>query len=89
MAWGHFNFSKQPDPAVDKWCKERDEKAKAKKRERLDCLRRKYHDVPFHLAVMQLFWRERNLTIDDIAVILETDYDTVNWEVDRARQNAR
>ena len=89
MAYGWFNFSKKPDPAIDKWCKKRDEKAKARKRERLDCLRRKYHDVPFHYAVMQLFWREGKLTISDIAKILETDEDTVKFEIDRARQNAR
>ena len=77
MAYGWFNWSKQPDPAIDKACRERDERAKAKKRERLDCLRRKYHDVPLNLAVMQLFWREGRLTISDITQILETDEDTV------------
>ena len=89
MAYGWFNWSKKPDPAIDKACKERDDKAKAEKRERLECLRRKYHDVPFHYAVLQLFWREGNLTISDIAKILETDEDTVKFEVDIIRQNAQ
>ena len=89
MAYGWFNFSTQPDPAVEKWCKERDEKAKAEKRERLACLRRKYHDVPLRHAVMNLFWREANLTIPDIAEILETDEDTVKFEIDIIRQDAR
>lgn len=88
MSYGWFNWSKKPDPVIDRLCKERDEKAKAKQQERLDCLRRKYHDIPLRYAVMQLFWRERNLTVSDIASILETDEDTVRWEIDRARQNA-
>jgi len=89
MSYGWFNWSTKPDPAIDKACKRRDEQAKARKRERLDCLRRKYHDVPFHLAVLQLFWREGKLTISDIAKILETDEDTVRFEVDIIRQKAR
>ena len=89
MRYGWFDWSKKPDPAIDKFCKERDDAAKAKKRERLECLRRKYHDVPLHSAVIQLFWREARLTIDDIAFILETDADTVKFEIDIARQNAR
>ncbi|MDE0397283.1 MAG: hypothetical protein OXL96_05690 [Candidatus Poribacteria bacterium] len=89
MAYGWFNFSKKPDPAIDKWCEKRDNAAKARKRERLANLRRKYHDVPLHSAVIQLFWREGNLTISDIAKILETDEDTVKFEIDIARQNAR
>ena len=67
----------------------RDQVARERKSERLDGLKRKYHDVPLHWAVIQLFWREANLTIPDIALILETDEDTVTWEIDRARQNAR
>lgn len=59
------------------------------KAERLNCLRRKYQDVPLNWAVIQLFWREGNLTIADVAKILETDEDTITWEIDRARQNAR
>ena len=90
MAYGWFNWSKQPDPAIDKACKgARRKRRKRRKRERLENLRRKYHDVPLNLAVMQLFWREGRLTISDITQILETDEDTVKWEIDRARQNAR
>lgn len=88
MAYG-FNWSKKPDPAIDKACKRRDDAAKARKNKRMEDLKRKYHDVPFHHAVLLLFWREGRLTIDDIAKILETDSDTVRFEVDKIRQDAR
>ena len=87
--YGWFNFSTQPDAAIDKWHKQRDDAAKAEKRERLACLRRKYHDVPLRHAVMNLFWREAKLTISDIAEILETDEKTVKTEIDTIRQDAR
>ena len=57
------------------------------KAERLNCLRRKYHDVPLHWAVIQLI-REGGLTHQDMAKVLETDTDTISNEIDRARQNA-
>jgi len=68
---------------------DRDALARERKRERMEGLKRKYHDVPFHHAVMNLFWREGRLTMDDIATILETDDDTVKWEIDKIRQDAR
>ena len=89
MSYGWFNWSKKADPAVDKWHQKQMDKAKAEKQNRLENLKRKYHDMPLKYAVMQLFWRERNLTIPDIAKILETDEDTVQFEIDIARQNAR
>ena len=76
-------FSEAFDP------EHRAEVARERKRERLDCLRRKYHDIPLHYAVIQLFWREGGLTVADLAEILETDEDTINSEIDRAELNAR
>lgn len=67
----------------------RDELADEARTKRFECLRKKYHDVPLNWAVIQLFWREGNLTIPDIAEILETDEETIDSEIDRARQNAR
>ena len=58
MSYGWFNWSKKPDPAVDKWHQKQMDKAKAEKRKRLENLKRKYHDMPLKYAVMQLFWRE-------------------------------
>jgi len=69
--------------------REREERQARKRQERFDGLRRKYQDVPLHWAVIQLFWREARLTVSDIAEILETDEDTVRFEIDIARQNAR
>lgn len=69
--------------------REREERKARKRQERLDGLKRKYADIPLHWAVIQLFWREARLKVSDIAEILETDEDTVRFEIDIARQNAR
>ena len=89
MKYFGFNFSMKPDPVIDRLCKEASERAKKAKRDRLDALRRKYHDVPLNMAVIQLFWREGGLTIRDLAIILETDEGTIESEIDRAELNAR
>ena len=82
-----FWYGKNP-PGVDQFCKEQQERAERQHRERLDGLRRKYHDVPLHWAVIQLI-REGGLTHQDMATVMQTDIDTIGWEVERARQNAR
>ena len=63
------------------------------KQKRLEALKRKYRPiaekVSLNWAVIQLFWREGKLTQADIASILDTDEDTINFEIGIARQNAR
>ena len=89
MSWGHYDWSKKECPLVNKWNREQDEREKARRQERIDSLRRKYHDCGRHMAVMQLFYRETRLTISDIAEILQTTETDVENELDIMRQNAR
>lgn len=84
-----FDFSKKVNPAIEKACKEQMEQAKAKKRARLYALKRKYADVGLYDAIFMLFFRERRLSIPDVAWILETDEDTVSAEIDIIEQNRR
>ena len=89
MKYFGFNFSSKPNPVIDRLCQEASERASKARRERLDGLRRKYSDIPLNMAVIQLFWREGGLTVSDLAEVLETDEDTIMFEIDRAEQNAR
>lgn len=89
MSWGHYDWSKKECPLVKKWNREQEERAKARKKERIDSLRKKYHDCGFHSAVMQLFYRETRLTISDIAEILQTTETEVENELDIMNQRAQ
>lgn len=73
----------------EKEAREKEAREKKARKERLEGLRRLYSDVPLHHSVIQLVGSRPRLTLAEIAWIKETCTETIKFELDIARQNAR